>query len=213
MSFGFKLSTLCGAAAVALTGCGDFDTNATRGALIGAASGAVLGGAVSSDQDRGKGRVIGAILGGALGGVAGRRLDEQEAALRNDLGDDRILIQNTGRQLVVTMPQDILFAVDSTALRPDLQRDLAALAANLRQYPDSIVDIVGHTDSTGDAAYNLNLSERRAGAVSNVLARNGVPGWRLRSVGRGETQPVASNADAAGRAQNRRVDIIITPTG
>ncbi len=212
MSIGLKTCAAVSAVAVALSGCGDLDSNAARGALIGAASGAILGGGVSSDGDRKKGRVIGAVIGGTVGGLVGQRLDQQEAALRSDLGDDRISIQNTGQELIVTMPQDILFNIDSTALRADLQRDLAALAGNLREFPNSRVDVVGHTDSTGDAAYNLGLSNRRAEAVQAVLVQNGVPAWRIRAVGRGETQPVASNQTANGRAQNRRVEIIITPT-
>jgi len=87
------------------------------------------------------------------------------------------------------------------------------LAANLQRYPDSRVTVVGHTDNTGSAEYNQGLSERRAGAVAAVLRDAGVPAWRISAVGRGLTQPVASNATAEGRRLNRRVEIIITPTG
>ena len=120
-------------------------------------------------------------------------------------------ITNTGDRLIVTLPNDILFAVDDATVRPDLQRDLRALAGNLQAYPNSTVQIVGHTDSDGDAAYNLGLSQRRAQSVANVLVAAGVSGSRLQTIGRGEDQPVADNLTAQGKAQNRRVEIVILP--
>ena len=121
-------------------------------------------------------------------------------------------IVNTGDSLVVTMPQNILFATDSYAVRADLQDDLRAVASSLQRYPNSVVDVVGHTDNTGEAAYNQQLSQRRAQAVASVLTRSGVAGSRVRVIGRGEDQPIASNLTPDGRAQNRRVEIIIRPT-
>ncbi len=109
------------------------------------------------------------------------------------------------------MPQDILFATGSARLSGGLTADLRVLAAHLKKYPNSTVQVIGHTDNVGAAAYNLNLSRQRAAAVSGVLVSNGVPASRLATVGRGEDQPVASNLTAAGRAQNRRVEIIILP--
>ena len=118
---------------------------------------------------------------------------------------------NTGDRLIVTMPQDILFDVDSSAVRPGLRTDLATLAASLNQYPNTTVDVIGHTDNTGSAGYNQNLSQRRAQEVTAILQSNGVASNRLRSIGRGEDAPIASNLTAEGRAQNRRVEIIIRP--
>jgi outer membrane protein OmpA-like peptidoglycan-associated protein len=109
------------------------------------------------------------------------------------------------------MPEDLLFAVDSDRVSASLQDDLGALANNLRRYPDSVVEVVGHTDNTGTAAYNQDLSSRRAGAVASILISNGVSAGRVRAYGRGEDQPIASNLTVAGRAQNRRVDITIRP--
>ena len=120
-------------------------------------------------------------------------------------------IVNNGQNLVVTLPQDILFATDSAALSGGLQNDLRAVAGSLNRYPNTRVNVIGHTDNVGEASYNLDLSQRRAAAVSAVLINAGVSPTRINSFGRGEDQPVASNHDAAGRQLNRRVEIIITP--
>lgn len=114
--------------------------------------------------------------------------------------------------MIVTLPEAITFETDSTFVRSTLQDDLAALARNLDEYPDSTVDVIGHTDSVGDAAYNQNLSARRAASVENILLNNGVSGSRIRAYGRGETEAIASNDTASGRAANRRVEIVIRPT-
>jgi outer membrane protein OmpA-like peptidoglycan-associated protein len=110
------------------------------------------------------------------------------------------------------MPQDLLFAVDSAAVRPDLRADLSAVASSLLRYPNSRIEVIGHTDNTGAAAYNQDLSQRRAVSVAGVLREGGVPGARIAAFGRGEDQPIASNLTPEGRAQNRRVEIIIRPT-
>ena len=190
---------------------GDPDNrNANQGALIGAGTGAVLG-ALINDDNRAAGAAVGAVLGGAAGAGIGYRLDQQEAELRRDLGNDRVTITNTGDRLIVSFPQDILFAVNSFAVRPDLQSDLGVLASSLGDYPNSTIQIVGHTDSDGDAAFNQQLSERRANAVADVLLDHGVPFNRIQTFGRGESQPVASNLTPEGKAQNRRVEIVILP--
>ncbi|WGH77569.1 OmpA family protein [Jannaschia ovalis] len=197
-----------------LTACVDTTTgepNRTRsGALIGAGIGAAAG-AIAGDGSRADEIAAGAIAGGLIGGAIGANLDRQAADLRRQLGDDRITIVNTGSELIVTMPQDILFATDSATLRPDLQSDIRALAGNLQQYPNTTVQVIGHTDNTGAAAYNQDLSERRARSVASVLINQGVSSRRVVSIGRGESQPIASNQTPAGRQQNRRVEIVITP--
>jgi len=182
-----------------------------NGALIGAASGAVIGALSKGDGNRDQGALRGAIIGGALGAGAGALLDKQERDLRASLGNDNVTINNTGDRLIVTLPQDILFATGSSAVRPDLQRDLAAVAGNLQAYPDSTVQIIGHTDSDGEASFNQQLSESRANAVASVLLNNGISSRRIQSYGRGESQPIASNLNAQGKAQNRRVEIVILP--
>ena len=213
----FHLSLGLGAI-VALGACTDPATlggnpenrNANQGALIGAGTGAVLG-AILNDDNRGAGAAVGAVLGGAVGAGIGYNLDQQEAELRRDLGNDRVTITNTGDRLIVSFPQDILFAVNSFAVRSDLQAELGVLAQSRDSYPNSTIQIVGHTDSDGEAAFNQQLSERRANAVADVLLDRGVPFNRIRTFGRGESQPVASNLTAEGKAQNRRVEIVILP--
>lgn len=185
-------------------------TNKTQqGALIGGIAGALTG-AAASDK-KGKGALIGGAIG-ALGGAAiGNALDKQEAELRRDLDNDRVQINNTGDRLIVTLPQDILFAVDSSAVNRGLRGDLLTVADSLQNYPASSVQVVGHTDNTGSASYNQKLSERRANAVADVLMDGGVAFNRINAFGRGEDQPISSNLTAEGKAQNRRVEIVILP--
>lgn len=190
----------------------DPNRQAKQGAAIGAGVGALAGVLAGDDRgERRRGALIGAAVGGATGALIGNQLDKQEADLRAQLGNDNVTIRNTGDRLIVTMPQDILFATDSANLRPDLQRDLRTVGQNLLAYPNTTVQVLGHTDNTGEAGYNLDLSQRRAQAVANVLISEGVPGSRIRTIGRGEDQPIATNATPDGRAQNRRVEIVILP--
>ncbi|MDR5653629.1 OmpA family protein [Ruixingdingia sedimenti] len=184
---------------------------ARTGALTGALIGGAVGASAGSHHDRGLKTLAGAAIGAAVGGAIGTSLDQQAADLRRDVGNPNIGIVNTGNELVVTMPQDILFATDSAAVRADLQNDLRAVARNLQQYPNTRVEVIGHTDNTGSAGYNQDLSQRRASAVASVLVSAGVPSSRVAAYGRGEDQPVASNLTAEGRTQNRRVEIIIRP--
>lgn len=206
--------TLAGCTDPGLLGSNPDDPNrqAKSGAAIGAGLGAALGALTGRDGDRTEAAVKGGLLGAAAGGLIGNSLDRQEADLRASLDNDDVQIQNTGDRLIVTLPQDILFGVDSFAVRPDLQRDLQTVASNLQAYPDSIVQIVGHTDSDGDAGYNQELSENRANTVADVLLNSGIPFSRIQTFGRGESQPVADNFTPEGKAQNRRVEIVILPT-
>ena len=212
-------SILVGSALLILMGCvtpesaanskpGD---NTTAGTIMGGMIGAMAGMEMSSKGDRKKGAIIGAIVGATTGNAIGQTLDQQAADLRRDLKNDQVDIMNTGSELIVTMPQDILFALDSAAVRSDLRRDLGVVAGNLQAYPNSTISIEGHTDNTGTANYNRILSQRRANAVADILVNNGVPPARLYAVGRGENEPVASNLSVTGRAQNRRVEIVIRP--
>jgi outer membrane protein OmpA-like peptidoglycan-associated protein len=184
-----------------------------QGALAGAALGALYG-ATRDDDSNNEGRdaARGAILGAAAGAVAGNILDRQAAALEQSISNPNVQIVNHGSYLQVVLPEGILFATDSAAVSGPAQSDLYAVARNLNQYPNSRVEVIGHTDNTGSAAYNLDLSQRRAESVAGILAAAGVSPGRLIATGRGLSQPVASNATAQGRAQNRRVEIIIRPT-
>ena len=202
-------------AALGLSGCADQATRiqdpnyrTQNGALVGVLGGAALGSMFRNDKN---GALHGAILGGIAGGLIGNTLDAQAADMRNRLGNPNVTVTNMGGYLLVNLPDDVLFATGSATLRPDLQGEVRSIAANLVSYPASTIEVVGHTDSVGSAAMNMDLSQRRAYSVANVLIGAGVPARRVSTYGRGEDQPVASNLDAGGRAQNRRVEIIIRP--
>ena len=209
--------TLSAVGLLALTACVPADPYATQqpagprtqsGALIGAMAGGLLGS--QSSDDRLLKTAVGAGIGAVVGGAIGATLDAQAAELRGING--QFNVTNMGDYLVVNMPQDVLFSVDSANLRPDLQDDIRSVAQNLLRYPNSQIQIIGHTDSTGSASYNQDLSQRRAVSVASVLRGSGVPSNRVTAFGRGEDQPIVSNLTPEGRAQNRRVEIIIRPT-
>ena len=203
----------------ALTACsvdpnafpGDPNARTKGGAVTGALIGGVLGANSGGKNSFGK-ALVGAGIGAAIGGAIGNNLDQQAADLRAVNGN--FTVTNNGEYLVVNMPQDLLFATGSATLRPDLTQDIKAIAGNLQQYPNSQIEIIGHTDNTGSSALNQDLSQRRAVSVADVLRGSGVPNARIAAFGRGEDQPLpnASNLTAEGRAQNRRVEIIIRPT-
>ncbi|VDC28651.1 OmpA family protein [Pseudogemmobacter humi] len=207
---------LASAGAIALSGCVDPNAypdnpnarqqqGAVLGGLVGAAAGASSGG-----DNRLAKAAVGGVIGAIAGGAIGATLDQQAAELRAQMSPG-VGVTNHGDYLVVNMPQDLLFATDSATLSGSLTRDLNAVAQSLLKYPNSTIQVVGHTDSTGDAAYNMDLSQRRASAVASVLRNNGVPSGRISAVGRGEDQPVATNLTPEGRAKNRRVEIFIRP--
>jgi len=200
--------------AMTLAGCVGPTTEDNKRARTGAVTGALIGGALGATRngdDKLVKAAVGAAIGAAIGGAIGSSLDQQAAELRNSIGNNRVSVTNTGSELIVNLPQDILFATDSATLRGDLTQDLRAVAQSLLNYPDTTVEVVGHTDNVGAAAYNQDLSQRRANSVAAILRSNGVRAGRLVAFGRGEDQPIASNLSPAGRAQNRRVEIIIRP--
>ena len=219
MSIAKSPLTFCAAGLLALSACTDPATldsaasnpnqNRNTGAAVGALAGAAVGALVADTEARGA--LIGAAVGATAGGLIGYDLDQQAADLRQQLANDGIQITNTGDRLIVTLPQDITFATDSAVVTPSLQADISRVATNLLNYPRSNVQVIGHTDNTGDAAYNQTLSVQRASSVANILFAGGVPTNRVSVFGRGEDQPVASNLTPEGRAQNRRVDIVVIP--
>ena len=203
-SIGLPL-TLALAGAITLGGCA---RNAQRGAVIGGAGGAVVGGVIgAASGSTAKGAIIGAAVGGAAGAIIGDQMDRRAAEIRDDIPGAKV--ERVGEGILVTFDTDLLFGLDSAVVRPAAQENLRNLAANLDKYPDTDLLIVGHTDSTGSESYNLALSKRRAMAVSDYLAAQGVTRTRLRMDGRGELEPVASNASEDGRQQNRRVEVAI----
>jgi len=189
----------------------DPNARTKNGAVLGGLLGAAAGVAVSGDGDELKGALLGGAVGAATGAAIGSDLDRQAAELRGSLSSN-ISVTNMGDYLVVNMPQDLLFATDSASLSGSLVGDLRAVASSLMKYPNSNIEVIGHTDNVGGSAYNQDLSQRRAVAVAEVLRNSGVPSGRIATYGRGEDAPVASNQTDYGRAQNRRVEIIIRPT-
>ncbi|MDT1061495.1 OmpA family protein [Paracoccus sp. CPCC 101403] len=177
----------------------------------GAIAGAVVGGLIGAGESR-ENAIKGAVIGATAGAVGGSILDQQQKALQQSLNNPNIRVVNNGSYLTVVMPESTLFATDSAAVGAQGQNDLYTIARNLNQYPNSRIQVIGHTDSTGSAAYNQDLSERRARSVSGILTAGGVSTSRIAASGRGATAPVASNDSASGRAQNRRVEILIVPT-
>lgn len=190
----------------------DPNQNTKQGALLGGLIGAGVG-AIANNSNPGLGALAGAAVGAAGGGLIGNQLDKQAAELRQQLANDGITIVNAGDRLIVTVPNDITFDTDSATVRPALRADLVRVGQNLVNYPNSNVQIIGHTDSDGEAAYNQVLSERRANAVADILQANGVSYARIATIGRGENVPIASNLTPEGKAQNRRVEIVIVPSG
>ncbi len=202
------LTALSLAAACTSAATGDYDRSRT-GMMAGAIAGGLIG-AANGGANSGREVLIGTALGAVAGQAIGSHLDRQAAELRGALGPN-VGVQNTGNEIIVTMPQDILFATDSADLRADLRGDLQTISANLQRYPESTVLVTGHTDSTGAVGYNQRLSERRADSVASVLISSGVATRRIVARGAGQSQPIASNDTATGRAQNRRVEITIRP--
>ena len=211
-----KFPMIMAAGAMSLTAACSADgpngnIKARNGAAIGAGLGVVAGIITGDDADERRNNAIkGAAIGALAGGGIGNFLDRQAEELRAEMGGN-VGIVNNGTNLVVTLPQDILFATNSTTVSGASTADLGTLASSINRYPDTTVNVVGHTDSVGDAAFNVDLSQRRAQAVTSVLINAGVPANRLRATGAGEDQPVATNQTDAGRQANRRVEIIITP--
>jgi len=192
-----------------LISCTEDPFNTKKGVIIGATAG-VMSGLLTGDDSNGT--IKRALAGAALGAAIGNELDIQEEELRKDLGGSGALIKNTGDSLIVTLPEAITFDINSSTVRYTLEDSLVRLAKSLNKYPNTNIDVIGHTDNVGDESYNQELSARRAGSVAAILAQSGVSQSRMRAYGRGELKPIKSNDTVNGRAANRRVEIIITPT-
>ena len=206
--------------AVVITGCETLDpytreektSQATKGALIGAGIGAVVG-LVSGDDavERRQRALIGAGVGALAGGAIGAYQDRQEAQLRAELEGTGVSVTRIGDNITLNMPGNVTFATDSSDLSPAFFDVLNSVGKVLDEYDKTVVEVAGHTDSTGSEAYNQSLSERRAASVATYLQSQGVSSQRLITVGMGELRPVADNSSAAGRQANRRVEITMVP--
>jgi outer membrane protein OmpA-like peptidoglycan-associated protein len=207
-------------AAVLLSGCETLDaysgesetSKATRGALIGAAAGAGVG-LVSGDDavERRQRALIGAGVGALAGGSIGYYMDKQEAKLRAELEGTGVSITRIGDNITLNMPGNVTFATDSSDMRPAFFEVLNSVGKVLKEFDQTVVEVAGHTDSTGTEEYNQGLSERRAGSVSQYLQARGIDNQRMITVGMGELWPVAKNDSTSGRQANRRVEITMVP--
>lgn len=192
-----------------LSACAEPMSNTEKGALIGVAGGALAGQVIGGNT---KGTLIGAAAGAAIGGGIGYYMDQQEAAAREALASvEGVMITRIGDDLLVTFSSDNQFEIGSFTFNPAAQQDVGRLGQVLAEYDKTNILVAGHTDSTGSEELNQTLSERRAGAIKNILLAQGVAAERLTIVGFGESAPIADNATDYGRQQNRRVEIKITP--
>lgn len=212
MGYTGKTMTIGVLAIAMLAGCANPDgttnqpgTGVIIGGLTGAAAGQIIGGDTRST-------VIGGAIGAAVGGAIGTRLEAQERELRQSLAGSGAAVTNTGSDLRIVMPYGVTFRTDSSQIDPAFQPALRAMADSLRRYPASSIRVVGHTDTVGTAAYNIQLSQDRAMAVARQLIAYGTASSRMVVSGRGFYEPVATNATPEGRAANRRVEIVIIPT-
>jgi outer membrane protein OmpA-like peptidoglycan-associated protein len=203
--------------ALSLTGCAALENNprAAKGTVIGAAggaaSGAAIGGIVGGGKGAGTGAAIGAVVGALGGGLIGSYMDSQAKEMQGVLDEQDRLNQSQG-VIDIAMASDVLFDSGQASIQPGGRDKLVELARVLNSYPKTDVQITGHTDSRGAEESNMDLSKRRADAVAQALAANGVAPGRILVRGEGESRPVATNDTPEGRALNRRVDIRVTPS-
>lgn len=208
------------AAAVLLAGC--YSTNpysgerqvskTAKGAGIGAAAGAVAGILSGDDsRERRKRALIGAGVGALAGGSVGQYMDRQEARLRAELEGTGVSVTRVGNNITLNMPGNITFETSSADLRPEFFGVLNSVEKVLKEYNQTLIEVAGHTDSTGSAEYNQKLSERRASTVAQYLQSRGIDPQRIMTVGAGMTRPIASNDTPEGRQQNRRVELTLEP--
>lgn len=181
-------------------------SKSTWGTAIGTTAGALIGSTQSSE-----GALIGALAGAAVGGGVGYYLDVQAAELRQELASTGVQVVETADSIRLIMPGNITFKTDSADINASFYPVLNSVAKVLNKYSNSTVLVSGHTDSTGSADYNLSLSKTRAQSVAAYLQGQGVKSSRFEVLGMGSSNPIASNATADGRTQNRRVEIKIIP--
>ena len=203
-----------------LAGCYTYDpytgqrkvSDTTKGAGIGAAAGAVVGLLTGGDAAaHRKNALIAAGVGALAGGAIGNYMDRQEANLRHDLQGTGVSVTRMGDNITLNMPGNITFKTDSAELDPSFYQVLNSVGIIVKKYNKTVVEVAGHTDSTGSAEYNQKLSERRANSVAQYLESQGLASNRVVTVGAGETRPVADNSTPEGRQANRRVELTLTP--
>jgi outer membrane protein OmpA-like peptidoglycan-associated protein len=187
-------------------------TSATYGALIGAGAGAAVGMISGRDAKQRRQRaLIGAGVGALAGGAIGAYMDKQEDELRKVMRDSGVTVTRKGDDIVLNMPGNITFRTDSADLNAQFYKVLDGVAQVAKKYDRTIIEVAGHTDSTGTAEYNRQLSQRRASSVADYLSTRGVAQVRIMTAAGGEDHPIASNATEQGRAANRRVEVTLSP--
>jgi outer membrane protein OmpA-like peptidoglycan-associated protein len=203
----FKSAMLVLTGSLVLGGCAtEQQTRTAVGTGAGAATGAAIGGAVGD----GRGAAVGGLIGAGIGAAAGYNWDTIKKKLGMDTQGSQVQVsQEREGEVKLNVPGNVSFATGSASINPQLYPVLDRVANTLKDYPATTVTVIGHTDNVGGDAANLNLSRERAAAVVNYLNRQGIAMTRMQSVGRGEVEPVADNASDAGRAQNRRVELIV----
>ncbi|MGI9223186.1 MAG: OmpA family protein [Woeseiaceae bacterium] len=187
-------------------------SNATKGALIGAAAGAAVG-LMSGDDavERRQHAMIGAGIGALAGGAVGNYMDKQEAKLRAELQGTGVSVTRTGDNITLNMPGNVTFATDSSDLRPAFFGVLNSVGKVLTEFDQTVVEVAGHTDSTGSDSHNQGLSQRRANTVGEYLYTQDIMDQRIITIGMGEHYPIADNGTPEGRQMNRRVEITLVP--
>ncbi len=202
----FLILTLISALFIA--GCSTA-TRSQKGAVIGAAGGGAVGAVIGKAAgNTAMGAIIGATVGGVSGAVIGRKMDKQAEEMQKVLGDAEV--RREGEGIVINFKEKVLFSFNSADLGANAQGNLDKLVNVLNKYPDTNIEVIGHTDAVGADAYNQTLSERRAGAVTSYLRSHDIASSRLTTKGMGKTDPIATNDTDDGRAQNRRVEFVIT---
>jgi outer membrane protein OmpA-like peptidoglycan-associated protein len=187
-------------------------TNATYGALIGAGAGAAVGMISGHDAKQRRQRaLIGAGVGALAGGAVGAYMDKQEDELRRVMRDSGVTVTRRGDDIILNMPGNVTFRTDSAELNSQFYKVLDGVALVAKKYDKTILEVAGHTDSTGTSEYNRQLSQRRANSVADYLVSRGVAQARIMPAAGGEDHPIASNATEQGRAANRRVEVTIAP--
>jgi outer membrane protein OmpA-like peptidoglycan-associated protein len=193
---------------VILSGCASMKRS-TKGAAIGTAAGGTMGAIIGrASGNTGLGAIIGASVGGATGAVIGRQMDKQASEIKNTVPDAKV--ERVGEGIVVEFSSNVLFDFDKSNLTPDSKTTLDKLVTVLNNYPDTDIELQGHTDNTGDEKYNMTLSEKRARSVSGYLKTKGIGAKRMTVKGFGESVPKYDNTTESGRSKNRRVEFLIT---
>ena len=193
--------------ALAMSACASLSKKG-QGAIIGAGAGGAIGAVIGNQTgSTARGAIIGAAVGGLAGTIIGNQMDQQAKELKQDIPG--ATIQRVGEGIAVTFASALLYDFDSNIVRAEAATNLRNLAASLGKFPNTDILIVGHTDATGTSDYNQGLSQRRATAAADYLVMQGVSSSRIRTAGRGENEPIASNDTEAGRQANRRVEIAI----